>query len=168
MKVTGYKLQHAIRVREQVQKLLTSVFEASLLAFPGEPKNPVAEMQKLMSNEASLVALQEAQAQYNQTVLVQVPWGTITLSEAVKSVRGVGRIEKLWCTAAQGKKPSAGMDANYVRRPDDVYAESTIQQEEALKKAKETSQRAAALREAIQTGNSTEVEISWLDQSLFE
>jgi hypothetical protein len=166
MKVTGYKLQHAIRELEQYKELLTSKFEASLRAFPGEFKDPTGVMRLLQETEEKLVILQDTQARYNQTVQISVLNEKVSLSRAVKAVGGVGRIEKMWRTAAQGKRNPWGGD-ELIRNPTEVRAASTIEPEDALAAAKVVSKRAAALREAIQVGNATEVEID-LDPLIFD
>ena len=170
MKITGYKLRHAIREAEHIKNLAASQWDDSLHAFPGESKSsPTVLMAKYQDAENRLAQLQLAQTQYNLTVMVDVQGIPMTLCEAVKRVGGAGRAEKMWRAAAGGEKKDRYSYRNdLTRNTTEIRAERTISVEAALDQAKKSSRHAAALREAIETGNATEVNIEGLDSSLFE
>lgn len=170
MKTTGYKLRHAIREAEHIKNLAASQWDDSLHAFPGEAKtSPTVLMSKYQEAENRLARLQLAQTQYNIAVVVDVQGIKMTLCEAVKRVGGAGRAEKMWRSAAGGEKKERYSYRNdLTRNKDEVRAERTISIEDALEQAKKSARHAASLREAIETGNSIEVNIEGLDESLFE
>lgn len=170
MKVTGYQLRHAIREAEHMKNLAASHWDDSLFLFEGEEKaTPGLLMAKYDTCEDRLARLQTAQARYNLKVEVDVQGTKMTLCEAVKRVGGAGRAEKMWRTAAGGeKKDRYTQDRERVRNVDEIRAQRAIDVEEALRHASRAAKYAAALRQAIEIGNSTEVKIEDLDPSLFE
>lgn len=171
MKITGYKLRHAIREAEQVKDLVASQWDDSLHVFPGDkPKElPADLMVRYQKCESRLAQLQLAQTRYNLSVIVGVLGQPMTLCEAVKRVGGAGRAEKMWRSAAAGKKKERyDFDRGLTRNKEEERAVRTISVEDALNGAKMAARFAAALREAIEVGNSLEVDIEGLDVSLFE
>lgn len=172
MKITGYKLRHAIREAEHVKNLAASQWDDSLHAFPEEratKASPTSLMAKYVDAENRLARLQLAQTRYNVAVQVDVLGQPMTLCEAVKRVGGAGRAEKMWRTAAGGeKKDRYGYNRDLTRSTTEVRAERTVSVEASLVEAKKAARYAAALREAIEVGNTTEVEIEDLEPSLFE
>lgn len=170
MKITGYKLRHAIREADHVKNLAASQWDDSLTAFPDEYKSlPNVLMGKYVECEDALAALQLAQTRYNLAVTVEVLGAKMTLCEAVKRVGGAGRAEKMWRSAATGeKKDRYASHRDQVRNKDEVRAARTVTIDEALGYAKRAARFAAALREAIEVGNSAEVDIEGLDPKLFE
>ena len=170
MKTTGYKLRHAIREAQSLRDITASQWDDCLHVFPGEEKpSPDRVMRNFIAVEQRLARLQSAQDRYNLAVTVQVPGGTMTLCEAVKRVGGAGRAEKMWRATAGGtKKDKYAYGNDLVRNADQVRATPTVGVESALAMAKDMGRFAAALREAIEVGNATEVEIEGLDPSLFE
>lgn len=172
MKITGYKLRHAIREAEHIKNLAASQWDDSLHAFPDEMEkkaSPTALMAKYRECENRLAQLMLAQTRYNLAVEVEVLGERMTLCEAVKRVGGAGRAEKMWRAAAGGEKKDRYSYRNdLVRNATEVRAVRTISIEDALEQAKRAARYAAALREAIEVGNSTEVDIEGLAPSLFE
>ena len=162
MKTTGYKLRHAIREAEHIKNIAAGQWDDSLHAFPGEDETKAAPqvlMAKYVECENRLAALQLAQTRYNLAVTVTVQGQPMTLCEAVKRVGGAGRAEK---------KDRYGYNRDLTRNSTEIRAVRTISIEAALLEAKRAARYASALREAIEVGNSTEVEIENLDSSLFE
>lgn len=167
MKITGYKFQHTLRELGHARDIAAGQFDDSLKVFPGETKpSPDAVMTAYMDAEAKIAKLQTAQAQYNLTVQVKVLDKRMSLSEAVKQVGGAGRAEKMWRSVAAPKKDRYAMDYD-TRDPDVLVSQRTISVEAAALRAKDAARWASALREAIQVGNATVVEIE-LDAGLFE
>jgi hypothetical protein len=170
MKVTGYAFREAIRQHELRAKAAADTFDGTLKKFPDEKKpSPQAVIEQFATSERAVARLQSAQAQYNLKVSVDVLGEHMTLSEAVKLVGGVGRIEKMWRNAAGGKKDRYGYgNAQDERDPSKVFAVETVSTDEAVKLASVAAKRAGAFRSAIATANAREVEIENLDPALFE
>jgi hypothetical protein len=169
MQITGYKLQHAIREAEHMKNLAASQWDDSLYAFADDEKTGPAEvMGEYRVQEERLCYLQEAQARYNLRVTVDILGSRLTLCRAIKLVGGAGRAEKMWRAAASGeKKDRYSLRSELTRNKDEDRARRTISVKDASNKAKTSARYAASLREAIQVGNATAVEIE-LDESLFE
>ena len=167
MKVTGYKLQHAIRELSHARDIAAMQFDNSLKAFPDEEKpHPEAAMRAFLDAEGTMARLQVVQGDYNLRVKVQVLSQRMPLSEAVKLVGGAGRAEKMWRGAAGTKKERYSYDRDE-RAEGTIVATRTISVETAAAEAKKAAKWASALREAIQVGNATEVEFD-VDVTLFE
>lgn len=167
MKVTGYKLQHALRELAHARDIAAGQFEDSLKVFPDDEKpSPEAVMNAYQDAEAKIARLQTVQADYNLRVKVSVLDKRLTLSEAVKLVGGAGRAEKMWRGVAAPKTDRYGYDRD-TRDATAVVAKRTITTEKAATLAKNAARWASALREAIQVGNATEIEFE-LDEALFE
>lgn len=169
MKITGYKLREAIKMWELRRKMANDNFEKSLYAFDGEAKENVQTVIENFKHADQVIAnLQTAQAKYNLYIDVSVLGEQMTLCEAVKRVGGAGRVEKLWRTAATDKKERYGYDRTLVRNSDEVYAKRTISLHAAGEYAAKASKVAGALRAAIATANSKEVDIEGLNPELFD
>jgi hypothetical protein len=171
MKVTGYKLQHAIREAETTKNVAASQWDGSLYRFAGESKrlDPYGVMRLYQQNEDRVVCLQTAQARYNLTIEVDILGQKMTLCEAVKRVGGAGRAEKMWRGVATGeKKDRYSYDRDLVRNKDEERAVPTMSVEAALESARVAARYAAALRMAIQTANAIEIDLEGVDPSLFE
>lgn len=171
MKITGYALREAIKQHELRRDTAAHGFNGSLKAFPGEVKDtPSKVIETFLSAETAIARLQVAQMQYNLIVTVTPTMGEkMSLAEAIKRVGGLGRVEKMWRSAAGPKKDRYG---NYLDEdeidPTRVRSKPTMTPTEAVKMATAAGKRAGALRAAIATSNATQVEIEGLDPELFE
>lgn len=169
MKVTGYKLREALRRWQLRRDTASGQFSKVLTAFPGEKKpTPYDIAEQVLTAELSIASLQAAQSYYNSQVHVMVGGTEITLLECIKRVGGLGRVEKMWRTAATVKEDRYALHDLRTRKTDEVVAERTVTYEAAGKNAAELGQRLGAYREAIATGNAREVDIPSLDAALFE
>jgi len=167
MKITGYKLQHVLRELAHTRDIAAGQFDDSLKAFPGDQKrSPIEVMRDYQDAETKIAKLQVAQSTYNLKVTVKVIDQQMPLSEAVKLVGGAGRAEKMWRTVAKPVKDRYGYDSD-TRDANVLVAVKTITVVEAAKLAKDAAKWASALREAIQVGNASEIEIE-IDPALFE
>lgn len=172
MKVTGYKLREALHRWQLRRDTASGQFEASLLAFPGEVKpSPQSIVEAVLSAESAIAKLQTAQTKYNVRVSTDVAGvGKVSLLYCVKAIGGNARIEKLWRGAAGAEKKARKSylyDAT-TRDKDTLQAVRVVSYDEAAKLAEHFGRRLAALREAVATGNGTELEIEDLDAALFE
>lgn len=171
MKVTGYKIQHALRELESARELAHTQFTENVMQFDSqEEKLELPEVfARFTTLESKIAQLQVQQANYNLSVKVDVLGSSMTLHQAVKLVGGAGRAEKMWRDVVKG---SASKSNRYsygaeTRSKDQEYAKRSISVAEALGHAKLASRTAAALRQAIQLGNASEQELD-LDPSLLE
>lgn len=176
MKVTGYMLREAIKQHELRRDTAASAFDGSLKVFPGETKEaPASVVEKFLTAEEAVAKLQTAQMRYNLAVMVEAFVGhyasdkeQTSLAEAIKTVGGYGRAEKMWRSAANpNKKERYGFNDDEMD-PTRVRATATITSSEAMKQATFAGKRAGNLRAAIATANAKEVEIEDLSPALFE
>jgi hypothetical protein len=169
MKITGYKIQHKLKELEEAKEVTAQQFNDGILQFASQAeKTDIREVfARYTSLERNIAALQTLQAQYNLQVNVSVLGETMPLHQAVKLVGGAGRSQKMWKEVVKGKK-----NARYSfsepdgRNKDTEYASRSVPMEEALKHSQHASRLAGSLREAIQVGNATEIELN-TDESLF-
>lgn len=172
MKVTGYRIQHALRELEAARELAHQQFTENVMQFDSqEDKLELPEVfGRFTTLERKIAQLQIQQATYNLGVQVQVGSETMSLHEAVKLVGGAGRAEKMWKDVVKGNKSSSSR-YNFTpetRSKDQEYAKRSISVADALGHAKLAARMASSLRQAIQVGNATEVDLPGLDPSLLE
>ena len=171
MKVTGYRIQHALRELEASRELAHQQFTDNVMTFESqEDKLELPEVfARFTALERKVARLQIFQANYNLSVQVQVGGETMSLHEAVKLVGGAGRAEKMWRDVVKGNKANSRYNyGDNSRSKDQEYAKRSISVADALGHAKVAARTAAALRQAIQVGNATELDLEGLDNSLLE
>lgn len=170
MKVTGYRIQHALRELEAARELAHQQFTENVMQFDSqEDKLELPEVfARFTTLERKVAQLQIQQATYNLAVKVEVLGSTMTLHEAVKLVGGAGRAEKMWRDVVKGNKQSNRYGLADTRSKDQEYAKRSISVADALGHAKLAARTASALRQAIQIGNATELDLAGLDPSLLE
>lgn len=169
MKITGWLLREAIKSHELRRDTAARAFNGTLRKFDDEVKQaPTEVVAEFLAREASIAALQVAQAQYNLKVRVNHDGRNITLCEAVKLIGGLGRAEKMYRSATGDKPDRYSIRDDNVRDPNQVRAKETIAPAEAARLASIQAKSAGRLRAAIATGNGTEIEIENLDPALFE
>lgn len=168
MKVNGYRLQHALRELEHSREVAAQQFNDNILQFASASDNlslpdVFARFTRL---ENQIARVQTAQTQYNLSVQVTVLGETMPLLQAVKLVGGAGRAEKMWRDTVKGKKNDRYSYGNTDQRSKDAeYAVRSVSVDEAMKHAQHAARIASALREAIQVGNATEIELDGLDEA---
>lgn len=167
MKVNGYRLQHALRELEHAREVAASQFADNVTQFKStENKLDIRQVfAQFTTLEKKIAETQTAQTQYNLNVTVNVMGKEMPLLQAVKLVGGAGRAEKMWRDAVKGKKQDRYGFQQDQRQKDVEYAVLSVEPAEALKHAQQASRIASALREAIQVGNATEVEVEGLDET---
>jgi hypothetical protein len=168
VKVTGYKIQHKLRELEQLKEVAVQQFNENILQF--QSQNEKLELPEIFATytvlEKRIAKLQEAQTMYNLAVNVNVLGESMTLLNAVKLVGGAGRAEKMWKDVIKGARSVRHMFSEQTRSKDQEYAIRSVSTKDAVGFTQQCTQIAGALREAIQVGNSTEVEL-FLDEALF-
>ena len=159
MKVTGYRIQQALRAEQDRRELAETRFTASLRAFPGEEDgDPIQRMKELQECEERIALFQAAQTAFNVAVQLNVLGQKMSLLAAVKLVGGAGRREKLWRDAA--KDPPS---YERTRDRDAIVAKRMVPQDKCAELAVEAGRWARALRAAIQGGNAVEISVEMLD-----
>lgn len=175
MKITGYKLQHALRELHHRRDLAAGQFDDGLNQFEdekGEKPTPQEAFAIYADTEARIARLEVFQAKYNLMITVESGDGRfpkMLLAEAVKRVGGAGRMEKMWRSIAAPKKDRYGYgDRDLTRDKDQERAKRMVSIKEAGEWAQQAARFASGLREAIQVANSTEIEFEDLTPDLFE
>ena len=170
MKVTGYKLQYALKELEQSRDVAAGQFGDNIMQFESQEEKP--DLKELFASytalERSITKVQVAQATYNLGVTVTVLGENMSLHEAVKLVGGAGRAEKMWRDIVKGQKCNRYYAAETTRAQGVEYAKRAVSTADAMAQAKQAARVAGALRQAIQLGNATELEVEGLDPTLFE
>jgi len=170
MKTTGYALREAIKRQELRRETAAQQFNGSLHAFEDEKgkDSPTKVMAAFLAAESAVAQLQTSQMRYNLAVMVDIGGKPMSLAEAIKTIGGLGRGEKMWRSAAAPKKDRYGSDPSLERDPTRVFAQRQITVNEAVKLASESAKKVGALRAAIAVGNAREVELEGLEAALFE
>ena len=93
----------------------------------------------------------------------------MTLHRAVRTGSVVGRLKNQWRTAAGEGAPAyyAGYNSMLARDKEHEYAQRVVEVNECNALADAENKRALAYKQAVRSGNATEVEID-LDLSVFE
>ena len=159
MQVTGYQIQHAVREAEQAKALAEAQFKDGLWTFPGDDKPlPRQSMEAYRAAESRLARLQEASARYNLASQVEVNGVPMSLRRAISLLGGAGRTETMWREISAPAKPNRysheAEGAAPTRDLDKVVAVRTVTLADAGAEAKKASRYAAALRDAVNIGNS--------------
>jgi hypothetical protein len=151
--------------------MLESQFKGALFRFAEETEekpDPRALMQEYQACQEKQALLMEAQAAYNLRVQVTVQNEAMTLQRAVKLIGSAGHVKNQWKTAAQENDYTQYYgNALRQRTKDAEYAERVVSVAECLQLAEEASRQATALKQAIRSGNATEVELE-VDPRAFE
>lgn len=161
MKVTGYKLQQAIRACNLQIEVLNSQRQQSVFAFEGESREDVPQIQERLEQEENrLVKLQELQAQYNLVNKVNYEGKNVSLLYLVKGLGAVARAEKFFRSVMSAGAEHTSWDRYDLRRnADEQVASKTITDQDAMKLCTRYGARSAKIRELIQVANSRECEL---------
>jgi hypothetical protein len=162
MRVTGYLLMDRIETLQEQAKTLDSQFKSALFQFETETEekpDPRLLMRSYQECQEKLALLQEAQAEYNLRVKVTVLFESMSLQRAVKLIGSASYIKNQWKSAAQdeGQNHFYGMPRQ--RDRDSEYAARMVGRQECLQLAEAASKMAAALKQAIRSGNATEIDL---------
>ena len=167
MRVTGYQLMDRIEALRERAQTLNGQFLGSLFRFEKDAeikRDPRDLMQAYLECEKKVAALQEAQAAYNVRVSVNVQGEALSLQQAVKLVGSANRIKNNWLAASKDN-PDPQAHSHYYysatleRSKDMEYAQRVVGQAECLRLSEMAADYAAALKQAIRTGNATEIDL---------
>ncbi len=172
MKVTGYTLREAIKIKNIELSSLSSQFTDSLQYFENEEKpNPIDIANKIVKLESDLSLLQTFQSWYNLNVTVELEGNIIPLETAVKLIGGLSRQASQWRSAAGRSEASMVRFSRTqnTRSKDDLIAKPSITKSEALSLTKEAEKRCSNLRTKIAMANSNERTLPFenIDSTLF-
>lgn len=175
MRVTGYKLQLAAKLLKGSMDFLSKQFDANILQFESE-KGKLdldAIFASYKSTELKLATVNHLQAAYNQRVMVNVAGKEMTLNEAIILVGPTSRFASKWAkaekgTATEAKRPWERDSVRVERDPLKEYAVRAKPFEHCSTRRREAEQYAAAVREAVQIGNATEVDFIQVEPEVFE
>ena len=169
MKVSGYKLREAIKQYELRRDTSAAMFEDTLKKFPNEEKaSPQTVVVAYQEAEIAVAKLMTAQMVYNLAISVDVLGEKMTLAEAIKRVGGAGRLEKMWRSAASGKRKDRYYSETDTLDLNQIRAVTTIDSTVAVELATKAGRVSGAFRAVIATANAQEVEIEGLSPALFE
>jgi hypothetical protein len=169
MQVTGYMIREALKRQEIRRSTLAIQAKSSLWQFPGDEKMSADEvMAQLRVAEEAIAALQVLQDRYNLMVEVEVNGVKLSLSQAIKTVGGAGRVEKQWRDFATDTGKRGYQDESLSRDKDEERAVRTLSPKECLMRSTQAANYAGSLRAVIAEGNSKKVNFDGLDTLLFE
>jgi len=152
MKVTGYQLKEAIKLKSLELSTVISQFDESLHHFKGEEHiSPITIAEKSQELEDEIVLLQVAQDYYNINIEVD---SETTLAACIKAVGGYGRRAKLFREAATGSKRDRWeRSRGLTRDADQEVAVPTISKQSALQEAIRYEKMATNYRTQIAVAN---------------
>lgn len=175
MKVTGYKLQAALKRAKSSKEIQNHLFNENLFQFEDANLDTLTVWEDWLKEEKRIVKLQVLQQAYNSLVQVNVMGEIISLTEAVKQLGVAIRAERIWKQAAKGSTYQTRSSRrwnetgqNKVREEGHQYAKPAFSVEACTEKAKAYGIVAGALKEAIQSGNAKELELAGATEDLFE
>lgn len=147
----------------------------SFWAFKDEKKDSAEVVaQEVEQAEMAIATLQTLQAQYNMGVTVTMDGISVCLLQAIKSVGGIGRMEKRWGEASRVEDARRRHRWDTVASPDTprdtdhIYPERTITMEKIRQLSAEATKDAAVTREAIAKGNAVTKEMDIPDGLLID
>jgi len=178
VKVTGYKLQAAIKRAKSGKEIQNHLFNENLFQFDSESEENLDNngvWDEWMKEENKLVKLQVLQQEYNQGVIVNVMGEEFSLNEVVKRLGVATRAERVWKQAAKGSTYKTRKerhwnrdDSNKVREDGSEYAKPTFSVTHCQEKAKSYGIIAGAMKEAVQGGNAKEIDLAGASEGLFD
>lgn len=160
MEVTGYRLMARLRELMNRRDALYAGFEDSLNVFPDElelKRHPVDMSRDIEDLERKIALLQTMQHAYNLTVWVD---SVYTLAVAIKLVGGAGRLAKMWRKVAIQPRDRYSYGRDDVRQVGEIRKQARVGAEEALSRNSSYEAWASDLREKIQIGNATTIDLS--------
>ena len=172
MKITRYQLMDRIETLREQAQTINGQFTGSLFRFRQDAEakpDPRELMQRYLEAEKRVATLQGVQVAYNVRVMVDVLGEAMSLQQAVKLIGSATRFKNNWLAAPKpGQENNNYVTAFYdlVRQKENLYAERVVSVEECVQLSGTASDLATALKQAIRSGNATEVELE-VDSALF-
>jgi hypothetical protein len=176
MNINGVTIREALKRWEMRREAAVRRFNSSFFAKPSDiaakkATNPDEIMKEFERCEDAVATLQAVQARYNLETSVSFQFNgknvRMSLTEAVKRVGGAGRAENMW--RAQTVTPEDPFE-NQRYAYGDKNVEFQIRQMDlkmVVERAANASSFAGALRGAIASGNTREMDVD-VNPALFE
>ena len=165
IEVTGYMIRTGIETATRHRDGLVSLFKNSTKKFSGEEKDDLKAISKnLEQAELNLVELQVIQDLYNQAVVVNNPsfgGDRFTLSQAIKMVGGLSRMEKIWKDAGETTDRIYGRHDQRVEGTE--YATLAVPVKESTAISESFSKRKSTLSRLISEANGTKINMQVTD-----
>lgn len=167
MKVNGFQIREAIKQWTLKREMATKLFNDAGFAFPGETKiTPSIRANEVEQADQAVANLESFQQAFNASQNVDFNGKTITLSQAVKMVAGVGRMENLWkAYASKGlvgqatTRHSYGVETVDIRKDGETHAVRTTPLETCVQEATRFARQQAALRAQIASANGRQTDV---------
>ncbi len=171
MKITGYKLMDRLEELKELARTVDTQFKPSLFKFETDKDkpDPRALMALYSDYENRITLIQEAQAEYNLRVFVEVMGERMTLHRVVRTGSVIGRLKNQWRAAATEGAPAyySGYNSMLARDKEHEYAQRVVDVVECNALADAANKQALAYKQAVRAGNATEIELE-LDPGVFE
>jgi hypothetical protein len=171
MLINGNKIKQTIKIKSMELDTISSMFEDSLNTFEDENKeSPYDISNKIEKLEYQISLLQAAQKYYNTIVDVDIDGKKQPLQVVINFVGGLSRLSKKWRSAAKTEKGRSlyGLSDKLKRNKEEEIAKRTVSKQEALITFKKIEKQVLKLRNVIAEYNNKMVEISFIDESLFD
>ena len=157
MKVTGYQLKEALKIKAVIISALYNEHEDSIFKFEDEEKRSLDEiLVDIEKHEKENAIIQTVQSEFNLSNEVEIPTlGKMSLEQAIKLVGGYGRMAKMYRSFAKGgTKDRWERDRTKTRNNNEETAKPVITRNKAIIHAKQLERVASDLRSAIAMANS--------------
>ncbi len=162
MQVNGFQIREAIKQWTLKREMAIKVFNDAGFVFEGETKIPPHRAaEEIETSDAAVAQLETFQQAFNASHMVTFNGKSITLSQAVKMIAGIGRLENLWKTyaskglAGNESRHSYGETPATVRKDGEVHAKRVMPLADCVAKATQYAKQQAALRGLISSANGT-------------
>lgn len=166
MQVNGFQIREAIKHWTMTREMAVKVFNDAGFTFPDEQKtSPADAAEAVRRSDEAVARLETFQQQFNSSVSVEFNGKPIKLSQAVKMIAGVGRLENLWKTyASKGlsgndSHRSYGETPGTIRKEGEVHAKRVMPLADCVAKAAQFAKQQAALRALISSANGTQIAV---------
>ena len=166
MRTTGYRIREAIHLAKMRLDLIRPSFKKSTASFtPNTAKKPQEVAEQIRTFEERILHLCVVQEMYNTSVYVDVDGNHVSLLEVIKRLGLADRMRKMWTELSKEDRYSVRTDA--YREKTVEYATPMINDQDVAKEADRWAKEASKMRAALAEGNSKEMDIEGLDETLF-
>lgn len=167
MQVNGFQIREAIKQHTLKREMAIKLFNDAGFLFPGEVKvSPIDRAKEVQQADEAVAKLETFQQAFNAIQIVLFDGQNITLSQAVKMIAGIGRLENLWkqyaskgLTGQDSSRRSYGEASTTVRKTDEQHATRTIDLETCVELATAFARKQAALRAQIASANGRQIDV---------
>jgi hypothetical protein len=166
MQVNGFQIREAIKQWTLKREMAVKVFNDAGFLFDGETKtHPIEAAEAVRHSDEAVARLETFQQAFNASSIVVFGDKRITLSQAVKMIAGIGRLENLWKTyASKGltgndSHRSYGETPGTIRKEGEIHAKRALDLATCVAQAAKYAKAQAALRALISSANGTQISV---------